>query len=133
MAEKRILLVDDDILVLSSLDTLLKSNGYATVTASSGSKAIGVLRHASFAVVLMDVVMRGFDGVDALREIKKHFPEVPVILISGYSEPERILEALSAGAEDYIIKPCEEEEIIARIEDVFRRRDERNGSTLEAL
>ncbi len=119
---RRILVVDDDYLVLASLETMLRSNGFDPVTAESGVKALDILRKESFAVVLMDVIMRGLDGIDTLREIRNLSPETAVILISGYSEPERVLEALGNGAVDYIVKPCDEDEMVSRIEQAFRYR-----------
>ncbi|MHB9028855.1 MAG: response regulator [Candidatus Latescibacterota bacterium] len=122
MGGMRVLVVDDDALVLTSLDAMLRSNGYVTSTAGSGAKAIEMLKREPHDLVLMDVIMRGMDGIDTLREIKRFLPDISVIFISGYPEPDCILEALSAGAADFIVKPCEEEEIIARIEEVLRRR-----------
>lgn len=121
MGGKRVLIVDDDALVLTSLDTMFKSNGYMTSTAGSGAKAIETLKREPHDLVFMDVIMKGMNGIDTLREIKRFAPHTTVVLISGYPEPDCILEALRAGAADFIVKPCEEEEIIARIEGAFRR------------
>lgn len=122
MGGRKILIVDDDYLVLASLDTMLRSNGFETTTADSGLRALDILKKERFDLVLMDVIMRGMDGIDTLREIRTISPHTAVMLISGYSEPERILDALSNGAADYIVKPCDEEEMLTRIEQALRRR-----------
>lgn len=116
MNEKRILIVDDDEQVLTGLALMISSNGYATETAGGGARALEMMRRMTFDLVLLDVIMRGMDGIEVLREIRRLSPQTAVMLISGYSESERILEALRTGASDYIVKPCDEEELIARVE-----------------
>lgn len=121
MNAKRILIVDDDPQVLSGLELMFSSNGYETGTAGSGANALEMLRAASFDAVLLDVIMRGMDGIEVLREVRRLAPRTAVILISGYAESDRVLEALRTGASDYIVKPCDEEELIARVEQTIAR------------
>ncbi len=121
MNAKRILIVDDDPQVLSGLELMFSSNGYETTTAGGGANALEMLRAASFDAVLLDVIMRGMDGIEVLREVRRLAPRTAVILISGYAESDRVMEALRTGASDYIVKPCDEEELIARVEQTIAR------------
>lgn len=121
MNTKRILIVDDDPQVLSGLDLMLSSNGYETDTAGGGARALEMVRTISFDAVLLDVIMQGMDGIEVLREIRRLAPQTAVMLISGYAESDRVLEALHTGASDYIVKPCEEDELVARVEQTLSR------------
>lgn len=121
MNAKRILIVDDDLQVLSSLETLFLSNGYHTAVAENGIRALQMIRKKMYTLVILDVIMRGMDGIEVLREIRRVSPLTEVILLSGYADTARVFEAMRTGASDYIVKPCEEEELIAKVEKTLNR------------
>jgi DNA-binding NtrC family response regulator len=73
-------------------------------------------------VVILDVKMPGMDGVATLREIKRQFPMVEVIMLTGHATVDSAVEGMKAGAVDYLMKPADLEEIVAKATDAFKRR-----------
>ncbi|BCL61427.1 acetoacetate metabolism regulatory protein AtoC [Desulfomarina profundi] len=101
----KILIVDDDTAHLSMLKTVLKGWGYKTNEADDGSTAISVAQDTVFDGILMDVKMAHVDGIEALQEIKKINPAIPIIIMTAYSSVETAVEAMKFGAYDYLTKP----------------------------
>lgn len=109
MADK-ILIVDDDEDIRSELRDLLE--GYDVLEASSGEAALGLLKRANeIGLVIMDVMMPGISGLDALTEIKKRDPGVRIVILTGHSSKDVAIEALRGHADDYIEKPLNIEKI----------------------
>jgi len=102
-----ILIVDDDPGHLTTLKTIIRSWGYAVDTAEDGDVAVERVTAASFDLVLMDVRMARMGGIEALARIKVYNPAIPVIIMTAYSSVESAVEALKAGAYDYLIKPLD--------------------------
>jgi len=103
----RILIVDDDSGHQTTLKTIIRSWGYVVDTAEDGDTAIRRVNAAPFDLVLMDVRMARMGGIEALAQIKAYNPSIPVIIMTAYSSVETAVEALKAGAYDYLIKPLE--------------------------
>ncbi len=101
----KILIVDDDTAHLSMLKTVLKGWGFQTSGADDGSAAISVTQDTVFDGILMDVKMAHVDGIEALQEIKKINPAIPIIIMTAYSSVETAVEAMKYGAYDYLTKP----------------------------
>lgn len=104
----KLLVVEDDDLVLQGFVTVLKEEGYEVVGTNNGSDAIDLVEEDGFDLVLVDLMMEGIDGLGVLRGIKKISPETIVIIITGFESMESALEAMRYGAYDYLIKPCPE-------------------------
>ncbi len=102
-----ILVVDDDAGHRHMLTTLLADWGYGPNTAASGEEAVFLCRERAFDLILMDVRMAGMSGIEALREIKAHNPAIPVLIMTAYSNIESAVEAIKAGAYDYLTKPLD--------------------------
>ena len=111
-----ILLVDDDLFVLKSIGPFLESLGYHVTTAQSGEDAIELLNRSTFDLVVTDLIMGDVDGYQVLETAKKLRSETMVIVLTGHSDPTFIVNALRLGADDYLIKPCEPEEMRFRVE-----------------
>ena len=112
MAEAaKILVVDDDPIILNSLCEYLRIEGYKSAGAANGATALGLLEQGGFSLVLSDVNIPDSDGFDLLRIIKKRFPEVGVILVTGYGSISRAVEAIKLGAYDYLTKPIIDDEL----------------------
>jgi len=122
MEAMKLMLVDDEKRFLSTTRKLLEKKGYDVVTASCGAEALERLRTHRVHVVVLDVKMPGMDGVATLREIKKQFPMVEVIMLTGHATVESAVEGLKSGAVDYLMKPADLEEIVAKAKDAFQRR-----------
>ena len=107
----KILVVDDDPIILDSLCEYLRVEGYESAGAADGATALGLLEQGGFSLVLSDVNIPDSDGFDLLRIIKKRFPEVGVILVTGYGSISRAVEAIKLGAYDYLTKPIIDDEL----------------------
>ena len=110
-----ILIVDDDSAHRSMLVTMLGSWGYNVFEAEDGDIAISMVKEQAFDVVLMDVRMARISGIDALQEIIKYNPMLPVILMTAYSSLENAISALRIGAYDYLLKPFDFDDLKRRL------------------
>jgi len=105
MTEPQILLVDDEAIALTNLTHVLQREGYAVTACRDGEAALAALKRSEFDLVLTDLKMPGIDGMEVLREVRASYPDVPVIMITGYATLDSAVEAMKAGAYHYIAKP----------------------------
>ena len=105
--KKRVLVVDDEQLILKIISDILTKEGYEVVVANNCEKAAEYLRTSRIDVVLSDIKMPVKSGIDLLEEIKKKDPNIPVILMTGFASLETAVEAVQNGAFDYLIKPLD--------------------------
>jgi len=112
----KILIVDDDPGHLTTLKTITRSWGYTVETADDGDTAVERVKAESFDLVLIDVRMARMSGIEALEEIKRFNPAIPVIIMTAYSSVASAVEALKSGAYDYLIKPLDFEVLKLTIE-----------------
>jgi DNA-binding NtrC family response regulator len=122
MNELKMMLVDDEERYLATTSRLLYKKGYEVVTAASGAEALEKLRDEDIHVVILDVKMPGMDGITTLQEIKRLFPLVEVIMLTGHAAIESAVDGLRSGATDYLMKPTDIDEIIQKAEEAFSRR-----------
>lgn len=115
----RILIVEDDDRVAAALDAFLARSGYATVRASDGVEAMALLG-ADTEVVLLDLGLPDVDGIDLCRRIRGR-SEVPIVIVTARSQVAERIKGLRAGADDFVVKPYDVHELLARIEAVTRR------------
>lgn len=115
-----LLLVDDEERMLDLLELYLAPNGYRCVKRRSGAEAIDYLRRHHTDLVLLDVMMPELDGWETCRRIRS-FSNVPIMMITARDETADIVQGLKIGADDYVTKPFDEAELLARIEAVLRR------------
>jgi len=101
----RILVVDDEEIVLLSCERILAEEGYEVHTRLSGKEALELLAEEPFDLAIVDLKMPGMDGMELLRRIKQDYPHISVVMITGYSTVESAVEAMKAGAFDYLPKP----------------------------
>ncbi|MCK4786063.1 MAG: response regulator [Desulfobacteraceae bacterium] len=122
MQELRMMLVDDEERFLSTTKRLLSKKGYEVVTATSGAEALEKLRDEEIHVVILDVKMPGMSGIATLEEIRRQFPLVEVIMLTGHATMESAVDGLRSGATDYLMKPTDIDEIIQKAEEAFLKR-----------
>ncbi len=122
MSEMRMMLVDDEERFLTTTRKLLLRKGHEAQTASSGEEALEKLRTENVQVVILDVKMPGMDGIETLRAIKRRFPLVEVIMLTGHATVESAIEGLKAGATDYLMKPADIDDLILKAEEAFEKR-----------
>ncbi|MFT4258103.1 response regulator transcription factor [Microbacterium sp.] len=115
----RILIVEDDDRVASALDAFLQRSGYATQRAADGAEALALL-DAQTEAVLLDLGLPDVGGIDLCRRIRAR-SEVPIVVVTARSQVIERIRGLRAGADDFVIKPYDVHELLARIEAVTRR------------
>lgn len=124
---KTILLVDDEMRMLDLLSLYLTPKGYNCIQLTSGKDAIEYLETNKVDLILLDVMMPEMDGFDACKAIRKS-SDVPIIMLTARTEKHDVVRGLKIGADDYISKPFDEEELMARIEAIFRRKQRVNNN-----
>jgi two-component system, OmpR family, KDP operon response regulator KdpE len=116
-----VLIVEDDASLRQSLRSTLEAVGFMPGEASSGEEAILALRHDPFETVLLDINMPGIGGMETCRRIRQIHPRLPIIMLTVRDQERDKVEALDAGADDYIIKPFQFLELTARLRSAIRR------------
>ncbi len=130
MAEKvRVLVVDDEVTIRNLLAEMLRIAGFDPEIKESGSAALAAIRSNSFDVALFDVNMPGMNGFQLLEEVRKFDVQIPVIFLSARNEKVDVIEGLRIGADDYISKPFNVEEVIMRINTVLKRTKNNDQKT----
>jgi DNA-binding NtrC family response regulator len=122
MSKPQLLLVDDDRHVLESMADWLRTQGYELEASAGYVDALDRLRRKSFDLVLADVRLRDGDGFDLLEQCRRNWPNAQVILMTGYGTPDGAIEAIRAGAFDYITKPLIDNELLMTIERAISQR-----------
>jgi len=117
----KIMLVDDEKRFILPLKKRLSKRGYDITTANNGMDALRKLKQTSVQVVFLDVMMPFMDGIETLIEIKNHYPNLEVIMLTGQASLEDAVKCLKYGAADYLMKPTDIEEIIQKAEDAFKK------------
>ncbi|UCF93312.1 MAG: response regulator [Desulfobacterales bacterium] len=118
--EIRVLLVDDEEPFVLNLSRLLANRGFIVTTALNGLEALAAFRNTSaFDVVVLDVKMPAMDGIATLKEIKKLAPGTEVIMLTGHASLTSGIQAMREGAYDYLMKPCNLEDLIAKIRGAY--------------
>src|SRR5277367_1992159 len=116
----RVLLVEDDGMIAQGLQTALRQSGFAVDWVADGKSADAALQTSVFDVVLLDLGLPQRDGIDVLRELRKRGDTTPVIILTARDEIQQRIAGLDAGADDYIVKPFDLDELMARIRSVLR-------------
>ena len=117
----RILIVDDSRTTRRILRQILEDKGHEVVgEATNGEEGVAKYKELKPDLTTMDITMPGLDGVEALRKIKEHDPDAKVIMVSAAGQKHKVLDAMKAGAAEFLTKPFEEEEIVERIESVLK-------------
>lgn len=111
----RILIVDDEIELTTTLVERLEIRGFRAKAVQAGAEALEQVHNAAFDVVVLDIKLKGEDGVDVMKQIKRIRPNLPVILLTGHMSREASEEGIRAGAIDYIIKPIDIEDLIVKL------------------
>ena len=120
----RVLVVDDEEEFVNSLAQRLELRNFETLTAFEGNTALALLRERDLDVIILDVKMPGLDGIEVLREAKRFKPLVEVIMLTGYATVPEAIEGMRLGAFDFLMKPTETEDLIAKIQNAHRRKAE---------
>jgi len=118
----RILVVDDEKIILELTSMILKSKGFDVFTAGGGEEGLQLVEEHRPSVVLLDYMMPVMDGMTVLKKIRKSFPDTYVIMFTGKGSEEIAVELMKAGASDYVLKPFNNQDLVERIENVLKIR-----------
>ena len=124
MSEKKVLVVDDDINICELLRLYLEKEGFAVTVANDGNSAVEIVKNNEFDIILLDIMLPGLDGWQVCREIRKD-SLVPIIMITAKGETFDKILGLELGADDYVPKPFDAKEVVARVKAVLRRYGEK--------
>ena len=120
----RLLLVDDEEQFVESLSERLSIRDYDVKTSLTGEGAIAKIKNYNFDVVILDVRLPGIEGTEVLRQIKSLKPLIEVIMLTGQGTVEMAIEGMKLGAFDFLMKPCETEDLTAKIDKAHDRKAE---------
>ena len=123
---QRILIADDDANICELVRLYLEKEGYETVVCFNGEKALEIFRGGGIDLVILDIMMPKIDGVTVCREIRKD-SQTPIIMLTAKGETFDKVLCLELGADDYIVKPFEGKELVARVKAVLRRTSGKQG------
>src|SRR5579862_4571803 len=121
MSQGKVLIVDDEPSIRRVIRTTFVTLGFDIAEAINGEQALPLLRRSNFDAVLLDVNMPGMGGLEACREIRRQFPRLAVLMLTVRDHEDDKVEALNAGADDYVTKPFPIRELVARVRAAVRR------------
>jgi DNA-binding NtrC family response regulator len=128
-----VLLVDDEVPFVEAMTRRLRKRELFVLTAFSGPEALQELRkHENVDVVILDVKMPGMDGIEALREIKREHPLVEVIMLTGHATVETAIEGMKRGAFDYLMKPCDIDQLLAKVQEAKTKKNKHEEKIRQA-
>jgi two-component system cell cycle response regulator CtrA len=117
----RVLLIEDDLTTARGLSLMLKSGGAVVDQADTGEEALELARHYDYDVVILDLMLPDMEGYEVVRRMRAARIETPVLIVSGLSRPQAKVKGLGMGADDFITKPFDKAELLARMQAVVRR------------
>ncbi len=123
MKEPLVMLVDDEKQFIDTMTKRLNKRNIKVLSCLSGEEALQELdKHRNVDVVILDVKMPGMDGIETLQEIKKKYPLIEVVMLTGHATVESAVEGMKLGAFDYLMKPCEIEELLEKVKQAAEKK-----------
>jgi two-component system, OmpR family, response regulator VicR len=133
MMQPLILLVDDEVPFVETMTKRLSKRDLKIITAFSGEEALERLNNnRNTDVVILDVKMPGMNGIETLAKIRNQFPLTEVIMLTGHATVESAIEGMKLGAFDYLMKPCEIEQLMAKVQEAAKKKREHEEKIREA-
>jgi len=117
----RVLLVEDDSSTAKSIELMLKSEGYVVDTTDLGEDGMDLGKIYDYDIIILDLMLPDMDGYDVLKNLRAAKIETPILILSGLAELDNKIKGLGFGADDYLTKPFDKRELIARIQAIVRR------------
>jgi DNA-binding response OmpR family regulator len=127
----RVLIADDDPDIVAALKIYLSSEGYELLSAENGKQVLDIVKGKQVDLILLDIMMPQMDGISAIAKLREENANMPIILLSAKSEDSDKLLGLNIGADDYITKPFNPAEVVARVRSQLRRYMRFGAQTLE--
>ncbi len=117
----RVLLVEDDTSTAKSIELMLKSEGFVVDSTDLGEDGLEIGKLYDYDIIILDLMLPDIDGYEVLRRLRAARVKTPVLILSGLCEPDQKIKGLGFGADDYLTKPFDKGELVARIQAVVRR------------
>ncbi len=117
----RVLLIEDDTAAAKAIELMLKSEGYVCDSTDLGQDGLDIGKIYQYDLIILDLMLPDIDGLEVLRRMRTAKVQTPILILSGLSQSNDKVKALTAGADDYLTKPFDREELIARIQAIVRR------------
>jgi len=127
----RVLLVEDDTSTAKSIELMLKSEGYIVDTTDLGEDGLEIGKIYDYDIIILDLMLPDMDGYDVLKALRDAKVETPILILSGLTELDNKIKGLGYGADDYLTKPFDKRELIARIQAIVRRSQGHSQSIIE--
>ena len=129
----KLLLVDDEKPFLDTITKRLEKREFNVSAVYSGQESLKELENnKSIEVIILDVKMPGMDGIETLGEIKKRFPLVEVIMLTGHASVETAIDGMKVGAFDYLMKPCDIDVLVTKVEEAAAKKRKHDEKIMEA-
>ena len=123
MMKPLVLLVDDEVPFVETMTKRLKKRDLVVNVAYTGQEALDILdKHRNTDVVILDVKMPGMDGIETLEKIKKSYPLTEVVMLTGHATVESAIEGMKKGAYDYLMKPCDIDQLMQKVEEATQKK-----------
>lgn len=132
MSSNKVLIVDDDAHIAELIKLYLEKEEYKTIVASNGAKALQLFKEEAPSIVILDVMMPEMDGWQVCREIRR-ISNIPIIMLTAKGETFDKVLGLELGADDYMVKPFEPKELIARVKAVLRRFESKDTQAMKEI
>jgi len=120
--QHKILIVDDDPLIRRQLEDLYRERKYEVASVGNAEDALSLLADSEYSLAIVDLKIPGTDGISLTKQVRERWPDLDVIIVTGYASIKGAVEAIRHGASDYITKPFEREEILLATEKVLEKR-----------
>ena len=127
----RVLLVEDDFATAQSIELMLKAEGFVVDVTEHGEDGLEIGRLYDYDIILLDLMLPDLDGYEVLRRLRGSKVETPILILSGLSELDNKIKGLGFGADDYLTKPFDRRELIARMQAIIRRSKGHSDSVIE--
>lgn len=128
-----VMLVDDEVSFVETLAKRLGKRNIEVITAFSGEECLKTVEtNQNLDVIVLDVKMPGMDGLEALRKVKEDYPLIEVIMLTGYATIESGIKGMKQGAYDFLMKPCDIEELVSKINDAAQKKRVQEEKIMEA-
>jgi len=124
MEKKRILVVDDEKAVLESFREILELKGYSVDTAENGQEAIKKSKASFYNLALLDIRLPDMEGIELLAKMKETTPKMVKIMVTGYPSLQNAIEAVNKGADSYIVKPANMDELLNKVKEHLQKQEE---------
>lgn len=133
MSIANVLLVDDEVPFVETITKRLTKRKLIVKTAFSGQEALDEMdKNQDVEVVVLDVKMPGMDGIETLQKLKRRFPLIEVIMLTGHATVESAIEGMKLGAFDYLMKPCDIDTLISKVQEAAAKKRQHEDKIVEA-